>query len=188
MPSPAQLAAWHQLSESGAAASRYTDQQRIAQFWARVDKNGPLSPRDGTPCWLWTGATDGRGYGQLGVGGGRKANKRQRAHRFAYILVVGPFEGHLDHRTTCPKNCVNPGHLRPASCSQNLQNRAGATARSATGIRGVTWHKGAKKWRVTATLEGKQHHGGFFVDLEQAKVAAIELRNRLFTHNDVDRQ
>ena len=185
---PASLSRFQKLSEAGAAATRYTSEQRIEKFWARVDKAGPLSPQDGTPCWLWGGATDQHGYGQLGAAGGRKANKRVRAHRFAYELLVGPVgEAHLDHRHTCPKNCVNPDHLRPTTVKQNLENRAGPTSRSTTGVLGVTWNKRLGRYLAYANHHQKQHYGGVFKTLEEAEAADIALRNRLFTHNDRDR-
>lgn len=47
-------------------ANQYTTgrakpQSSEQRFWPKVDKNGPLW--NGTPCWLWTAAQDGRGYG-----------------------------------------------------------------------------------------------------------------------------
>jgi hypothetical protein len=33
----------------------------------------------------------------------------------------------------------------------------------------------------------KKHSGGSYPTIEQAASAAVELRNKLFTHNDLDR-
>lgn len=79
------------------------------RFWAKV------SPPNGAGCWLWT-ATLVRGYGQFGIG-----SRRQYAHRVAYELLVGPVpEGlQLDHLCRTPA-CVNPAHLDPVTCRENL--------------------------------------------------------------------
>ena len=141
-----------------------------ARFWSKVDKTE-------SGCWLWT-AGKIRGYGSFHVDGCTVL-----AHRWAYELMVGPIpdDMELDHRHTCPKNCVNPDHLRPATHKQNLQNLAGATTRSATGIRGVYRYRG--KLRV----EVGRHKGGIFDRTVLAMQAAIWLRNELYTHNDADR-
>ena len=155
----------------------------VRRFWEKVDLNGPVSPQDGTRCWLWTGAQDGRGYGQFW------RREHVRAHRFSYELHVGPpGDAHLDHRHTCPKHCVNPDHLRPTTPSQNLQNRAGPTRVSTTGVRGVTWNKNAQKYMAYCRHLGVWHYGGLHADLASAEQAAIELRRRVFTHSDADGQ
>lgn len=58
-------------------------------------------------CRLWTGATNGRGYGQLRVKG-----KLYRAHRYVYELVNGPIPAGLCVLHRCDvRACVNPAHL-----------------------------------------------------------------------------
>ena len=47
-------------------------------FWSKVSVAGP------DDCWLWTGATNDYGYGQINV---RK--KKIRVHRFGYVLANG---------------------------------------------------------------------------------------------------
>jgi hypothetical protein len=146
-------------------------------FWANVDKTGL--------CWLWTGGCNDRGYGQMRIDG-----RQTYAHRFAYELLVEPLSEDmlLDHRTTCSKHCVTPGHLRPVSNKQNLENLVGAHRDSQTGVRGVTWREERKQYRVTVGHNYHQYFGGHFTTLAEAEAAAIALRNRLFTHNDVDRR
>ena len=38
------------------------------------------------------------------------------------------------------------------------------------------------------THNGKHYRAGFFPNAEEANKAAVDLRNKLFTHNDRDRQ
>lgn len=144
------------------------------RFWEKVDKGGE--------CWLWTAHVDKHGYGEFNLG-----PRRVRAHRYAYELVVGPTEQELDHRHTCPKVCVTPRHLRPATRKQNQENRPGPQRNSTSGVRGVSWHKAAQKWRVAVKHNQRNYHGGLFVNIEDAEAAAISLRTKLFTHNDADR-
>lgn len=76
------------------------------RFWAMVDRSGgPLS------CWLWLGGT-ARGYGIFWP----TTEHSERAHRYAYKLLVGPIPPglELDHvktRGCTSTRCVNPAHL-----------------------------------------------------------------------------
>lgn len=99
----------------------------LERFLAKVDKNGPMSQL-GTPCWIWTGARNKRGYSLFGLGNGKVGT----AHRWAYEHFVGPTpEATLDHLChnadqtcrggpSCPhRACVNPEHLEPATGLDN---------------------------------------------------------------------
>jgi hypothetical protein len=145
------------------------------RFWSKVDKAGD--------CWLWTARVTDQGYGQFHYLG-----KTQKAHRVAYEWEHGPVELGLDHRHTCPKNCVRPAHLRPTTMKQNLENLALVRSNTTSGIRGVTWDKSRQLWMVQVMHHRKNHNGGRFADVEDAKAAAIALRLKLFTHNDCDRE
>jgi hypothetical protein len=165
------------------------DHQIEERLWAKVDKNGPLSPRDDTPCWLWTGGRNNKGYPMMNIAG-----RSTLVHRVTYELANGPIPDgsdgkplKVDHRRTCPKNCVNPEHLRAIPHKQNLENREGPNANSKSGVRGVWWNGLRKKWVVQVTHYGRRHSGGSHVRFVEAEAAAIALRNRLFTCNDADR-
>jgi hypothetical protein len=90
---------------------------REVAFWAKVNKDGPLSAHrpDLGPCWLWTAA-----HHRYGIFQPEKGN--QLAHRIAYEMLVGPVpEGlELDHlcRVTL---CVNPAHLEPVTHRENVR-------------------------------------------------------------------
>lgn len=89
----------------------------VARFWARVEKT------DGE-CWRWTGSVDRDGYGLFTeyLGSSPKRLRTHRAHRLAYRLSVGEIQPglHLDHLCRV-RNCVNPAHLEPVTCRENLQ-------------------------------------------------------------------
>lgn len=142
------------------------------RFWNKVDKT--------EDCWLWKASLGTRGYGQF-----RYGLRMEMAHRVAYMLAVGPIPPglHIDHRTTCPKNCVNPAHLRAVTIKQNQENRAGAQVNSASGVRGVSWDKRNKKWVVQVG----HVFVGRYASKDEAATAARAKRLELFTHNDADR-
>jgi hypothetical protein len=149
------------------------------RFWSKVDKSsGP----DG--CWLWTAGGYGNGYGAFRLDG-----KSHLAHRVAYELATGEKLGELmaDHKCHNP-GCVNPNHLRPATAKHNQENRAGADRNSRSGVRGVRWHKGTKRWQARVVHKGKEFHIGLFDSIEEAGEAARLKRLELFTHNEADRQ
>lgn len=83
------------------------------RFWAKVNKDGPLFR--GAPCWLWLGIRLPIGYGRM-----YKDNRRVRAHRIAYELLIGPIPEGLELDHLCRNHsCVNPRHLEPVTHKEN---------------------------------------------------------------------
>ena len=149
-----------------------------ARFWAKVDTS--------TGCWLWTAGTSTNGYGRF-----RIDNHTVYAHRYAYEQVNGPIPAGYDTDHICRNRlCVNPDHLRVTTRKQNMENHNGDAlpTNHTSGVRGVTWHRRARKWMVQVRHHETRHYGGLFTDLDEARQAAIELRNQLHTHNNVERQ
>lgn len=91
-------------------------------------------PEPNSGCWLWTGAVNERGYGQIRING-----KTVAAHRTSYQIYVGniPNGLQIDHLCKNP-SCVNPQHLEPVSAQENVR-------RSTSG-------------QVTAALQRKKTH------------------------------
>lgn len=88
------------------------------RFWSKVNKDGPLWK--GTPCWVWTAAKDGHGYGQFVLNG-----KKALSHRVAWEMANGSIPDGLEVLHLCDNPpCVRPDHLRPDTHKANLQDAA----------------------------------------------------------------
>lgn len=93
------------------------------RFWSKVDASAP--------CWVWTAASAGKGYGKFTL----SANGKTRyplAHRYSWELLVGPIpEGMtLDHLCKNRK-CVNPDHLEVVTQAVNCLRGESPPARNA---------------------------------------------------------
>lgn len=84
------------------------------RFWKYVDQRGD------SECWLWTGAKDGRGYGNISVGAGESPAK---AYRISYEMRYGPIPDGLLIRHRCDNPaCVNPRHLETGTQKDNARD------------------------------------------------------------------
>lgn len=98
------------------------------RFWAKVEKT--------ETCWLWTGAKNTMGYGGISVKG-----TMIPAHRYSYELLREAIpEGlHIDHLCRNP-SCVNPDHLEPVTCKENVLRGIGACANNARKTHCINGH------------------------------------------------
>jgi hypothetical protein len=83
------------------------------RFWQHVEQT--------ETCWIWHGVVGTRGYGQIaGMYNGQY--KLFLAHRYAYLIHVGPIPTHLTLDHLCRnKRCVNPAHLEAVSRWENVR-------------------------------------------------------------------
>lgn len=141
--------------------------------------------RQGGPdeCWEWQRSLTGEGYGHINWEGWS-----QLAHRAAFELFMFPIppDKQIDHKCR-NRLCMNPRHLQAVTSKQNNENRS-ARSTSKSGARNVHWLKDRDRWQVSVRHNGRTHYGGTFVDLDDAKRAAVDLRNKLFTNNLADRR
>ena len=132
-----------------------------------------------TGCLIWTGHVDPGGYGRINIDGAVVTT-----HRYAWERANGEIpKGTMVDHICWVRSCVNVDHLRLVSRSENGQNRSGPTRTSTSKIRGVSWHKQAKKWVAYITVGGKRHYGGLHADKGEAARVAAEMRSRLMTHS-----
>lgn len=149
------------------------------RFWEKVAKAGP------TECWMWQASVNAMGYGQFV----RTGRVLVYAHRWSYEQSHGPIADgmSIDHMCHVP-SCVNPAHLRAVSPRQNLENHSGPTRANTSGYRGVYFETRTQRW--VAQVRGPSRDESYFqrfANIEDAAAAVVEARNRLHTHNDLDR-
>lgn len=101
-----------------------------------------------TGCWIWPVRGNAR-YGTISENG-----RAEHAHRWFYKRFVGPIPTglHLDHLCRNPP-CVNPGHLQPVTCAENV--RRGANTRLTVGdVRAIRSRQGTMTQREIAAEFG----------------------------------
>jgi hypothetical protein len=104
------------------------------------------------PCLIWTGATDPRGYGRIGLGG--RSDGVGFTHRVAYELVTGePCPDVPDHLCRIPA-CASPAHLEDVTQTENI--RRGGWGAYAEQLRSMTHCKRGHEYnpentRITST-------------------------------------
>jgi hypothetical protein len=121
-------------------------------FWENVNKDGPIPkqrPELG-PCWVWTGATNKKGYGVYRLNGAL-----QYTHRIALSLRVGqlPSSRQSCHRCDNPP-CVNWDHLYVGTSTMNQRDAYRRRRRIGKGTPPVT--RGEQHWKAKLTKEGVQ--------------------------------
>ena len=116
--------------------------------------------------WSIAGSIDGQGYVQIKIGG-----KVKMAHRLAWLYVHGELPPQVDHRNmNRSDNRIN--NLRSADNSCNSMNKR-MQSNNTTGFKGVTYHKGTKKFHAKIQANGLRKSLGYYETAEQAHQAYI---------------
>lgn len=114
---------------------------------------------------------DNKGYKRAKIG-----RNTYLVHRIVFMLHHGylpKFLDHIDNNRT--NNKIE--NLRPATSAENNRNRS-ISSRNRSGIKGIMWAEPNKKWKVQCTVDYKQHHIGYFNDIEDAKIALHVFRSK----------
>lgn len=68
-------------------------------------------------CWLWTGPTNGAGYGVVSLKG-----TKSYVHRLSYELAEGPIPPRQDVDHLCRRTlCFRPDHLEAVTHAENMR-------------------------------------------------------------------
>lgn len=98
----------------------FSDSRLPAWFWKDCE-------RGAGGCWLWTGRTNGAGYGLYFHG---PKGHLVLAHRRAFEALHGPIQDELDHLCKM-RNCCNPAHLEDVTRRENVLRSNNMGARNA---------------------------------------------------------
>jgi hypothetical protein len=91
------------------------------RFWRRVNRDGPTIRAELGPCWLWTGALDKDGYGNIRV----DSDSRGRtvfASRAAFFVANARWPRVACHHCDNAA-CVRPEHIYDGTKLTNVQDR-----------------------------------------------------------------
>ena len=112
-----------------------------------------------------------RGYWRVSID-----YKHYYTHRIIFLMFHGHLPKLLDHIDSNPLN-NKIENLRAATSAENVRNSK-LRKNNTSGVKGVSWSKLHKKWRVEVMVDGKTHRLGLFKDLELAQLVAQEARNK----------
>lgn len=95
----------------------WEDPRLPARFWDKTRVNAR------TGCWEWTQPLDRDGYGQwFHVTGSGADRVRERPHRHAYTVLVGPIDNETLNHDCHVRHCVNPNTGHAATPMSNADN------------------------------------------------------------------
>lgn len=119
------------------------------------------------------GTVDAGGYLKIAVDG-----KAFMAHRLAWIYFYGGdiSNSEIDHiNGNRLDNRIS--NLRLANRSENNWNQKIKNSNN-SGVKGVSWDKGAKKWRAQCMVNGVKYFIGRFNNISDAEQAVVSFRRK----------
>ena len=118
--------------------------------------------------WVWKKERSGKIRKDWMV---RIDGKNYIASRIISFMTHGvdPYPLEIDHKD---RNSMNNSvdNLRLGDAVLQSQNR-GTRSDSTSGVKGVSWHRGASKWTAYIKVEDKIKHLGYYVSIKEAAEA-----------------
>lgn len=101
--------------------ANFGDARLPDRFWGKV------SPCPMSGCWIWTGCSNGKGYGHYFVRRAQDSGARMKlAHRISFETLVGSVPAGLDLDHLCRnRSCCNPLHLEAVTRQENARRGDG---------------------------------------------------------------
>lgn len=132
-----------------------------------------LARRNGFALGSLAGCESSNGYIRLKIDG-----VQYLAHRVAWFIHHSEWPpGPIDHVDTDRAN-NSISNLRLCTNSQNQQNQP-LRKSNRSGVKGVSWCAPLSRWHVQIRAAGNIHQGGYFINIDDAESAAIQLRTQL---------
>ena len=103
--------------------------------------------------------------------------KRKQAMEYLHNFIMGRKDGMMVDHINRDKLDNRKSNLRHCTRYENYVNSV--FTMSKTGIRGVSWHKKDKVYRVSFSFKGIKYRVGNYKDLESAKLAYQNKRKEL---------
>lgn len=99
-------------------------------------------------------------------------DKSYLAHRLAWFYETGEWPNQIDHINGI-KTDNTFSNLRNVTAQQNSKNLK-LPKHNTTGFKGVSWHKKARKWIVSLTVNGEYKYLGLFDSFGDARLVYQE--------------
>jgi hypothetical protein len=106
---------------------------QLKRFLAKVDKSDHQRCQD-HGCWVWTGCTTRKGYGNFKLNGKMLYTHRLSYEQFKGAIPEGMVVRHLceyEEGDTANRRCVNPDHLEVGTSQQNTVEGNGLAGKNA---------------------------------------------------------
>lgn len=114
------------------------------------------------------------------------------AHTIAFVLYHNRFPnpGKVIDHINGNKLDNRKENLREVSNAENMRNRKGLHPHNKSGTTGVYWLPNLSKWVVKLRFNGKNIHGGYYTNLDDAIAAryALEIKYDVVKHSLLTRQ